>query len=73
MGILCGVALGSLAVRKKSGLLKLGFMAFWEIFAIFLQAVSWAPVAALKAFLFSLTDGRLQGSCFSLVAYSNLP
>lgn len=54
VGILCGVALGSFNNREKSGLFKLGCLAFWDIFAIFLQAVSWAPVAALKAFLFFL-------------------
>lgn len=74
VGILCGELWVVLSIGKNSGLFKLGCFAFWDIFAIFLQAVSWAPVAALKAFLFfSLTDERLQGSCFSLVAYSNLP
>lgn len=71
------VTLDSFINRKKKGAFLAGiFWLFWEIFAIFLQAVSWAPVAALKACVFvfiSPTDDRLQGSCFSLVAYSNLP
>lgn len=55
---------GSFEVRVKA-LRNLGVSGFG--FAIFLQAVSWAPVAALKAcfcFSFSLTDHRLPGVLF---------